>query len=69
MTDLKLYTKISNLPSEDRAQVIRFINSLKKGAPLTVGSKGKRVAGAAKGMIVMKNNFDDDIEGFDPYIK
>ena len=49
-------------------EVSDFIDFLKfkskiKGKPHT-----KRIAGKAKGFIEMKDNFDDPIDGFNPYI-
>lgn len=67
MTDLKLYTKLSNLPVQQKAQVVNFIENLKKGAVANAGDNSKRLAGKAKGMIKMKDNFDDEIEGFGAY--
>ena len=67
MTDLKLYTKLSKLPVQQKAQVANFIDNLEKKT--TSASTAKRIAGKAKGLIVMKDNFDDDIEGFNAYAK
>ncbi|MCF0053751.1 DUF2281 domain-containing protein [Dyadobacter sp. LJ53] len=69
MTDLKLYTELSNLPVQQKAQVVNFIDNLKGRATSASGKQGKRLAGKAKGLIVMKDNFDDDIEGFNTYTK
>ena len=69
MTDLKLYTKLSNLPMQQKAQVVNFIDKLKTRAEYASVKPGKRLAGKAKGLIVMKDNFDDDIEGFKTYTK
>ncbi|SKB56928.1 type II toxin-antitoxin system VapB family antitoxin [Dyadobacter psychrophilus] len=67
MTDLKLYTKLSNLPVQQKVQVANFIDDLKKKSNSISADKSKRLAGKAKGLIVMKDNFDDDIEGFNAY--
>ncbi|MCF0039320.1 type II toxin-antitoxin system VapB family antitoxin [Dyadobacter fanqingshengii] len=69
MTDLKLYTKLSKLPVQQKAQVVNFIEDLEKKSPSASGYKTKRLPGKAKGLIVMKDNFDDDIEGFNAYAK
>ena len=68
MTDIHLFTKLSELPSNLKMEVSDFIDFLKfkskiKGKPHT-----KRIAGKAKGFIEMKDNFDDPIDGFNPYI-
>ena len=69
MTDLKLYTKLSKLPVQQKAQVANFIDNLEKKTTSASTGKAKRIAGKAKGLIVMKDNFDDDIEGFNAYAK
>ncbi|MCF2492040.1 type II toxin-antitoxin system VapB family antitoxin [Dyadobacter chenhuakuii] len=69
MTDLKLYTKLSNLPVQQKAQVASFINNLKKDFAVTPQPNKKRQAGMAKGLIAMKDDFDNDIEGFNVFTK
>ena len=62
--DLKLYTKLSNLPVQQKAQVVHFIETLQRSAPSATKDNNRRLAGKAKGLITMKNNFDDDIDSF-----
>jgi hypothetical protein len=65
MTDLKLYTKLSGLPQHQKAEVSKFIDSLR---PKSQTKFPKRVAGKAKGLIEIKDGFDDPIQGFEDYI-
>jgi len=68
MTDLQLYTKLSGLPLKHKVEVADFIDFLKSKSDKKNGASNKRVSGKAKGLIVMKDNFDDAIEGFNEYI-
>lgn len=65
MDNLLLYTKLSNLPDNMKAEVLNFIDSLmnKNKKP----TKNKAKFGSAKGMFKMKNNFDEPIEDFKDY--
>ena len=69
MTDLQLYNKLSELPSNLKAEVADFIDFLtfkSKNKELEIK---KRIPGKAKGLIKMKDNFDDPVEGFNDYLK
>jgi hypothetical protein len=68
MTNIQLYTKISRLPTNLQYEVNDFIEFLKFKSRKNNGNKTKRVAGMAKGLIKMHNNFDDPIEGFKEYL-
>ncbi len=66
MTDIQLYTQISSLPDSLKKKASDFINALLKDSkPKTKA----RVPGKAKGLVIMKDNFDDPIEGFEEYSK
>jgi hypothetical protein len=69
MTDIQLYTKISSLPSNLKSEVADFIDFLKFKSKNSPQKKINRISGKAKGLIKMKENFDDSIEGFNDYIK
>ncbi|NEN24514.1 DUF2281 domain-containing protein [Cryomorpha ignava] len=69
MTDIQLYAKLAELPSSLKAEVSDFIDYLKFRSKKKDKQNSKRIAGKAKGLIAMKDNFDDPIEGFDPYLK
>ncbi len=68
MTDIQIFTKLSGLPSNLKSEVVDFIDFLnyksKKNSKAT-----KRLAGKAKGLIKMKDDFNEPIEGFNEYLK
>ena len=69
MTDIQLYTKLSGLPSNLKSEVSDFIDYLKYKSKRKDKTNSKRISGKAKGLIKMKDNFDDPIEGFNEYLK
>ncbi|MFP4289263.1 MAG: DUF2281 domain-containing protein [Bacteroidales bacterium] len=69
MTDIQLYTKLSRLPANLKAEVEDFIDFLLNKNRESTGNSPKRVPGKAKGLIKMKETFDDPIEGFNEYLK
>ena len=69
MNDIPLYTKISGLSSDLKAEVSDFIYFLKLKSDTKSHHQKKRVPGKAKGLIKMKSNFDLPIEGFSDYMK
>ena len=69
MTDIQLYTKLAGLPSNLKSEVSDFIDFLRFKSKHTHKKNIKRISGRAKGLVEMKDNFDDPIEGFNEYIK
>ncbi|PWH85927.1 type II toxin-antitoxin system VapB family antitoxin [Brumimicrobium oceani] len=69
MTDIQLYTKLSELPSSLHAEVEKFIDYLQYKSKKQNQKNNKRVSGKAKGLIKMKSNFDEPIDGFKEYMK
>lgn len=69
MTDIQLYTKLSGLPLELKSEVSDFIDFLKEKKFKKLEKLKKRIPGKAKGLIKMKSNFDDPIEGFNEYMQ
>jgi hypothetical protein len=69
MTDIQLYTKLSGLPSNLKSEVADFIDFLKYKSKKQDIRNTKRLPGKAKGLIKMKDNFDEPIEGFNDYLK
>lgn len=65
MDNTFLFNKIAALPENLKSEVARFIDSLmgKEKKP----GKHKPKFGSAKGIIQMKENFDDPIEDFNRY--
>jgi hypothetical protein len=68
MTDLELYIKLSNLPLDLKNDVSDYIEFIKYKLEKKSLKKEKRIAGQAKGLISMKDNFEDPIEGFKEYM-
>ena len=68
MTDVQLYTKISNLPDNLKSEVLDFIDFLEYKSSTKNKKKGGRIPGMAKGLISMKDNFDDPIDDFKDYM-
>lgn len=68
MTNIQLYTKLSGLPLSLKAEVSDFIDFLKYKSVKRSSKLRKRISGKAKGLIKMKDNFDDPIEGFKEYM-
>jgi hypothetical protein len=68
MTDLELYIKLSSLPRDLKSDVSDFIDFIKYKSLKKSFKKEKRIAGQAKGLISMKDNFEDPIEGFNEYM-
>lgn len=62
MTNLKLYTKLSALPLSQKIAAMKFIESLPSQSKK---KPRKRISGKARGLIEIKDGFDDPIEGFD----
>jgi hypothetical protein len=62
MTDIDIYLKLTTLPDEMKKELNNFVDFLKSKS----GSKGKvkkqRKAGLAKGLIQMKEGFDEPLE-------
>ena len=69
MTDIQLYTKLSGLPSNLKSEVADFIDFLMYKSKKSESKSKKRLPGKAKGLIKMKDNFDEPIEGFNDYLK
>jgi hypothetical protein len=68
MTDVQLYTKMSSLPMNLKLEVADFIDFMKLKSVKENTSVKRRIAGQAKGLISMKDNFEDPIEGFKEYM-
>jgi hypothetical protein len=68
MTDIQLYTKLSGLPPNLKNEVSDYIDFIKFKLVRKSFKTRKRIAGQAKGLISMKDNFDDPIEGFKEYM-
>jgi hypothetical protein len=66
MSIAQLYTQLSSLPNELQKKVAEYISFLSDQSSKRSRQEG-RVAGLAKGMIRMKDTFDDPMEDFQEY--
>jgi len=68
MNNIQLYTKISGLSADLQYEVNDFIEFLEFKTKNSNDKKANRIAGKAKGLLKIKENFDDPIEGFKDYV-
>jgi len=68
MSAIQLYSQIMKMPAEMRKKVAEYIESLLNTPQSQPPKKKKMIPGLAKGMIIMKDNFDDPIEDFKDYM-
>jgi hypothetical protein len=66
VTDAQIYKELSTLPEHLKQEPADFIAFLKQ--KVQTEKKKKRPFGLAKGKITIKDNFDDPIPGFEPYL-
>ena len=59
MTDIQLYTKISELSPDMKNQISNYIDHLKKKSNDKTKQGSKRISGMAKGLVRMKDDFDE----------
>jgi hypothetical protein len=67
MTDIQLYTKLSSLPFNLKMEVVDFIDFVKHKSQIQTVKNNKRIAGKAKGLISLKDNFDAPMDIFNEY--
>jgi len=70
MENLLLYSKLKQLPENLKLEVIDFIDFLlsKNKQPANSVEKNRPKFGSAKGMFVMKDDFDEPLEDFKEYM-
>ncbi len=68
MTDIQLYTKLSELPTNLKAEVADFIDFLIQKSKKKKNNSPERISGKAKGLIRMKADFDAPLEDFKDYM-
>lgn len=68
MSESQLYNQISSLPEDLRKKVVEYILILKNQSENIPTKETHRISGLAKGMIEMKDNFDDPIDDFNAYM-
>jgi hypothetical protein len=68
MNQLSLYTKISALPAEMKAEVAEFIDFL-LSKKTKQAKKKKPIFGSAKGKLKISDDFDEPLDDFKDYMK
>ncbi len=68
MTDLDIYNKLTALPDAMKKEVNDFIDFLKSKSDAGQKPMKKRQAGLAKGLIKMKDDFDEPLDDFKDYM-
>ena len=69
MTDIDIYTKLATLPDDLKDEVGNYIDFLKFKAQEKGEVKTARKAGLAKGLIRMKEDFDEPLDDFKEYME
>ncbi len=67
MSDTILYNKITTLPEDLKQEVVDFIDFLQQKMKSQQPAKNPK-AGLAKGLIIIKDDFDDPLEDFKDYM-
>lgn len=68
LDNYSLYTKISTLPLNLKQEVDNYIDFLIYKSQKDKVDNEKRKIGRAEGLIEMKDNFDEPIDGFKEYM-
>ena len=69
MSDMDQYIKLASLPDEMKKEVNDLINHLKSKIASKQKNTNRREAGLAKGLIEMKEGFDEPLVDFKEYMK
>lgn len=68
MTDIDIYIKLATLPEGMKKEVDDFVNFLKSKTIAEEKTKIQRKSGLAKGLIKMKEDFDEPLDNFKEYM-
>jgi hypothetical protein len=68
MTDIDIYIKLATLPDDMKKEVDHFVDFLKTKTFVNEKAKPQRKAGLAKGLIQMKEDFDEPLDDFKEYM-
>jgi len=69
MSDIEIYIKLATLPDEMKKEVDDFVDFLKSKTTAKKKMNGPRKAGLAKGLIRMKEDFDEPLDDFKEYME
>ncbi len=68
MSDIDIYIQLSTLPDDLKKEVGNFVAFLKSKKTTKIKTKKPVKSGLAKGLIEMKEDFDDPLEDFKDYM-
>lgn len=68
MADIEIYTKLTTLPDSLKKEVNDFVDFLKSKSVSKSKNKPQRKSGLAKGLIKMKDDFDEPLDDFKEYM-
>lgn len=68
MTELDIYIKLSTLPDDMKKEVNDFVDFLKSKEIAKEKAQIQRRAGLAKGLIKMREDFDEPLDDFKEYM-
>ncbi|RDV14293.1 DUF2281 domain-containing protein [Pontibacter diazotrophicus] len=68
MADIDIYMKLATLPDDMKKEVGDFVDFLKSKAKAKRKVEVQRKAGLAKGLIKMKEDFDEPLNDFEEYL-
>ncbi|WPP51446.1 type II toxin-antitoxin system VapB family antitoxin [Catalinimonas niigatensis] len=68
MSDIDIYLKLATLPDDMKKEVDDFVDFLKAKTIAKERTKGPRKAGLAKGLIQMREDFDEPLDDFKEYM-
>ncbi len=68
MNDIELYSKLASLSGDLKKEADEFLDFLKSKMKSEQHSQSKK-AGLAKGLIKMKDDFDEPLDDFDEYME
>lgn len=69
MTDIDIYIKLTTLPDDLKKEVDDFVDFLKSKTNIKESTKIQRKAGLAKGLIQMKDDFDEPLDDFKDFME
>lgn len=68
MSDIDIYIKLATLSDDMKKEVDEYVDFLKSKTVTRKKATGPRKAGLAKGLIRMKEGFDDPLDDFKEYM-
>ena len=69
MTDIDIYIQLATLPDDMKKEVADFVDFLKSKTIVTKKASKQRKAGLAKGLIQMREDFNEPLDDFKEYMQ